>query len=51
MTAYENGTIYEKYVQSIIAEKYKCVWLWNDVPNDISKQLNFYNSKTCMTYV
>lgn len=46
MTAYENGTIYEKYVQSIIAEKYKYVWLWNDVPNNVSKQLNFYNSKT-----
>jgi len=40
-TLIQQGTQYEKYVLDILKDKYKSIWLWNNIPKEILLELNF----------
>ena len=40
MTSLIHGTKYEHYVKKFIANNYKSVWLWNEIPINVLHELN-----------
>lgn len=40
MASLEHGTKYEHYVKSFLKNKYKSIWLWNEIPSNILHTLN-----------
>lgn len=41
MTQLIDGTSYEKFIKEYLLLTYTNVWMWNEIPNYIKKQLNF----------
>ena len=38
---YNIGRTYERYILNSIKDKYKSIWLWEDIPKNILKEFNF----------
>lgn len=38
------GTKYEIYVKNFLSNNYESIWLWNEIPHDILKELNLVSS-------